>query len=140
MSPDFKINLDTTEGMVFEDVAPGVYDAFITDFHAPDGEVVRQGPKARYVTPIFEIMGDPEFEGSWLFRNYTIEGAGVGFFTQWWEAITGEEIPVGPDDGLQAEIDLSEAIGKECSIVVEEQEREDTGEMQSQITKVLPRK
>jgi len=139
--PDFEIDLDTTEGLVFEDVEPGVYDAFISDFHAPDDEIVREGPKARYVTPIFEIVGDPEFEGQWLFRNYTVEGEGVGFFTDFWRAATGEELPVGPDEGLQTTLDLSEVIGKEVSIVVEEEEYpEGSGETRSAITEVIPKK
>jgi hypothetical protein len=112
-----KLTIDTTEAKSFEPLPDDQYECQILEV----GEV-KQGPKAQYVSVTFEVT-DGEYSGRRIWRNYTIEGKGVSFFTELWAKATGEALEIG-EAGL--DVDTDDLVGKPIKVLTEQEEYEET--------------
>lgn len=121
-----RINLDASDVQSFEQISGGTYEAKIAEVQA-----VKQGEKAQYVPVVFEIT-DGEHMGRKLWRNYTIEGPGLGFFIRDVNKILG---PGTLEAGEITEFDTDDLLEAPCRIVVEEDEY--NGEPTNNVTRVL---
>jgi len=121
-----RLEIDTTEATSFEPIPDDQYEAQVLEVSE-----VKKGPKAMYVAVTFEIT-DGEYANRRLWRNYTIEGKGVSFFTELWRKATGEELEIG-EAGLS--VDTDDLVGKRIVVITEQEEYEE--QVRAQVKKIL---
>jgi len=109
----------------------GTYECSVHEVRGPT-----KGPKASYLTFIFNVDEDGEYEGRKIFHNTPVEGAGAGMFEELFEKLTGE--PPERDASGDFVFDTDDLIGLTCSLVVKLREYPDnSGEYVTDVKKIL---
>jgi len=125
------LTLNLTEAESLKPIPDGTYPARIQGF----GDVT-QGPKSKYIPAILEIS-EGEFEGRKFYNNLPLEGKGAGITIAFINTVTGSDFDVDDLDAL--DIDTDDLIGEECGIILKQEEYpEGSGDMRSQIKRVVP--
>ncbi len=128
--PASKLKLNLSEARSFKPVPDDTYPAKISQV-----KDVQKGPKASYVPIEFEIT-EGEFAGRKFYQNYMVDGAAAGMFVEFINKVLGTDHDV--DELEDLDLDPNDLIGAACAIVLKQEEYpEGSGEMRSQIKKVL---
>lgn len=111
------ITLDLRDARSLKPIPGGTYTLAVESISEP-----QQGAKAVYVTWVFRVIDDEDYEGRLLYHNTPINGAGAGIFADLYGKLTKQEIDV--DELEELEIDLEDLIGEEILAAVVEDEYE----------------
>lgn len=122
-----RLGINTTEAKSFEPLPDDRYECEIVEV----SEVKTAGSGSQYVVVTFSVT-DGEYTDRKLFRNYMIEGPGVGFLMDLWRKATKEELEVGLEE---LEIDTDDLVGSRVVCITEQEEYE--GTTRSTVAKVL---
>lgn len=124
-----RATIDTTEAQSFEATEPGPYPMVVDEIK----DIGPSEDKGTIGTWIYFKFQDPALQKKCgrVRKFYTVQGAGAGFFREFWKAATGEDLPIG-QKGL--DVDLDDAVGRPVVVVVDN--REWQGRMQNEVGRV----
>lgn len=123
-----RVSVSVKDAQTFEPVPDDMYPATV---HKIEGPI--KGPNSNYLKVQFKVS-EGEHEGRIFFRNFPVDGKGAGFFVEFWELATGEQIELGPD-APDLDVDTDDALGAAIGIVTKQSEYE--GKTRSEIDSLV---
>ena len=120
-----RLTINTQDVRTFEPVEPGPYLMNVHSFSEPYESREKK-------TPMIDVefaFPDPAMDEKHgrVRRGLPIKGKGAGFFTDFWKAATGEDLPIGKDGGGEVDVDLDQALGKTVQVLISN-EKEENGD------------
>lgn len=124
-----RLQVDTTQAQKREPLPDDTYTCTVQEVTGP-----HTGQKSKYVTVVLKVS-EGEFEGREIWHNLPIEGKGAGIFADFWQKVTGDELPYG-EAGI--DVDTDDLVGRTVGVVtVQEEYPEGSGTFNHKVKKLV---